>query len=117
MKNSIYIFILGAFALSLVSSDSVSYPSANNSAFQIGEKLRYRVTYGFVDAGEAVMEVKSTSKKVNGREMFHLKGRASDINDKKRNIFQSGDANVRGAVFRNPYTYDPSRYRYWRGNR
>jgi hypothetical protein len=74
MKNSIYIFILGAFALALVSSDSVSYPSATNSSFQIGEKLRYRVTYGFVDAGEAVMEVKSTNKKANGRELFHFKG-------------------------------------------
>lgn len=50
-------------------------------------------------------------------QMFHLKGKASDINDKKRNIFETGDANVRGAVFRNPYIYDPSRYRYWRGDR
>jgi hypothetical protein len=50
-------------------------------------------------------------------QMFHLKGKASDINDKKRNIFHTGDANVRGAVFRNPYIYDPSRYRYWRGDR
>ena len=49
----------------LLSSTSVDYPERGNSSFEVGEKLRYRVTYGFVDAGEAVMEVKSTSKKGN----------------------------------------------------
>jgi hypothetical protein len=48
-------------------------------------------------------------------EIFNFKGKAADINDKKRNIFRTGDANVRGAAFRNPYSYDPNRYRYWRG--
>jgi hypothetical protein len=48
-------------------------------------------------------------------QMFNIKGRAADINNKKRNIFRDGDANARGAIFRNPYIYDPSRYRYWRG--
>ena len=48
-------------------------------------------------------------------QVFNIKGRAADINDKKRNIFRDGDANVRGAIFRNPYVYDPNRYRYWRG--
>lgn len=48
-------------------------------------------------------------------QIFNIKGKAADINDKKRNIFKDGDANARGAIFRNPYIYDPSRYRYWRG--
>lgn len=48
-------------------------------------------------------------------QMFNIKGRAADINDKKRNIFKSGDANVRGAIFRNPYFYGPNSVRYWRG--
>jgi hypothetical protein len=48
-------------------------------------------------------------------QMFNIKGRAADINDKKRNIFKSGDANVRGAIFRNPYVYGPNSVRYWRG--
>lgn len=61
-------------AVLLLSADSVSYPSVTNNAFQVGEKLRYRVTYGFVDAGEAIMEVKSSTKKVNGREVLHMKG-------------------------------------------
>jgi len=45
-------------------------------------------------------------------DMFRVKGRASDINDKKRNIFFSGDRNVRGAAGRTPYDYDPRR---WQG--
>lgn len=49
-------------------------------------------------------------------QLFNIKGRSFDINYKKRNIFKTGDMNVRGAAFRNPYIYDPSRYRYWRGN-
>jgi len=51
---------------------SVSYPTAKNQTFQIGEKLRYRVTYGVMDAGEAVLEVKSTTKKPQGRELVHV---------------------------------------------
>jgi hypothetical protein len=62
------------FSLSLISSDHVSLPIVKNDSFKVGEKLRYRVTYGFMDAGEAIMEVNSTSKKSNGREMLHLKG-------------------------------------------
>lgn len=70
------IFILPALSLSLLlvltSADTVSYPEINNTAFQIGEKLRYRVTYGFVDAGEANLEVKSTSRKGAGRDLYHV---------------------------------------------
>lgn len=74
MKKSLLIIGIVLGGLSLISADEVSFPTVKNNAFQVGEKLRYRVTYGFVDAGEAVMEVKSTSKKANGRELIHLKG-------------------------------------------
>jgi hypothetical protein len=74
MKMKISIVILALISLSLLSSDFVILPNVSNDSFQVGEKLRYRVTYGFMDAGEAIMEVNSTSKKNNGREMLHLKG-------------------------------------------
>lgn len=48
-------------------------------------------------------------------QVFNAKGKSADINDKKRNLFITGDANVRGAAFRNPYSSDPARYRFWRG--
>ncbi|MBN9293276.1 MAG: DUF3108 domain-containing protein [Flavobacteriia bacterium] len=63
------VVILGIIGMATV---SVSYPTAKNQTFQIGEKLRYRVTYGVMDAGEAVLEVKSTAKKPQGRELVHV---------------------------------------------
>jgi hypothetical protein len=74
MKKYIYLagFLGATFALT--SSSSVTYPSVTNTAFKQGEKLRYRVTYGFVDAGEAVVEVKATSKKGGGRSLYHAVG-------------------------------------------
>ncbi|MGV3629699.1 MAG: DUF3108 domain-containing protein [Bacteroidota bacterium] len=74
MKTFFLFLGLTGLSAALLSADTVSYPTVNNNSFQVGEKLRYRVTYGFVDAGEAVMEVKSTTKKANGRELVHLKG-------------------------------------------
>lgn len=47
-------------------------------------------------------------------QIFSAKQRAADINDKKRNIFRSGDISVRSAVNRVPFSSDPSRFRYWR---
>ena len=60
--------------LILSGSKSTDLPNVENKAFQVGEKLRYRITDGFVDAGEAILELKSTSKKGNGREMIHAVG-------------------------------------------
>lgn len=74
MKKLIYVFGLFAVFVGMTSSSVVSYPYISNTAFQQGEKLRYRVTYGFVDAGEAIIEVKSTTHKRDGRELHHVKG-------------------------------------------
>ena len=65
---------LFAFMCSMTRSSIVTYPTINNKAFQAGEVLRYRITYGFVDAGEAVLEVKKTTKKNGDRELLHMKG-------------------------------------------
>lgn len=74
MKRLVYFFgFIGAF-VALTSGDSVSFPTVSNKAFQVGEKLRYRITYGFMDAGEAVLEVKSTSKKGGDRELLQVGG-------------------------------------------
>lgn len=61
-EKGIFLFALIASTLALKSSQVAVYPSVSNNAFQAGEKLRYRITYGFVDAGEAVLEVKTTTK-------------------------------------------------------
>lgn len=47
-------------------------------------------------------------------QLYGAKGRAADINDKNKNIFESGDPTIRRIVARNPYINDPSRFRFWR---
>ena len=74
MKKFIYTFALIGLFLGMTSSSFVSYPTVSNSVFQIGEKLRYRVSYGFMDAGEALLEVKATERKGNNRNLFHVVG-------------------------------------------
>jgi hypothetical protein len=75
MKKFVLYSIVFGLYLGLMSSDFQSLPNVSNSAFQEGEKLRYRITYGFVDAGEAVLEVKSTQKKgVGNRELLQVVG-------------------------------------------
>ena len=48
------------------------------------------------------------------QEQLHtIKGRASDMNDKKKNIFSSSSI-LRDAALRSRYFSDPNRFRYWR---
>jgi hypothetical protein len=69
-----YSVVIG-LCISLISSELQSLPSVSNNAFQVGEKLRYRITYGFVDAGEAVLEVKASTKRGSGnRELLQVVG-------------------------------------------
>jgi hypothetical protein len=74
MKKWIYVAGLVGVLLLMSSSALVTYPSVTNKSFQVGEKLRYRVTYGFIDAGEAILEIKSTTKKGNNRELIQAVG-------------------------------------------
>lgn len=75
MKKKI-IFTIGLIGLlvGMTSSTMVYLPTTSNKAFQVGEKLRYLISYGFIDAGEAILEVNSTSKKGNNRDLLHVKG-------------------------------------------
>lgn len=74
MKKFVFIVALIGGLVTMTSSSEVTYPYVKNSAFQAGEKLRYRVTYGFMDAGEAIIEVKSTSRKGANRNLYHVTG-------------------------------------------
>lgn len=50
-----------------------------NTAFKAGEKLTYRVHYGFVDAGEAVIEIKDSKYKIKGRDAYHVVGKGYSL--------------------------------------
>ena len=45
-----------------------------NEAFIRGEVLTYRAHYGWINAGEAVLEVKEESRKIGDRSTFHIVG-------------------------------------------
>ena len=48
--------------------------SQKNEAFKRGEKLTYRMHYGFINAGEVTMSVIDENKKLGGRNTFHVVG-------------------------------------------
>jgi hypothetical protein len=45
-----------------------------NKAFKRGEILKYRVHYGWIDAGEAIIQVTDENKQIDGRSTFHVIG-------------------------------------------
>ncbi len=49
-------------------------PGAKNEAFKEGEILTYRLHYGIIDAGVAVLEVKPEVMDVAGRKVYHIVG-------------------------------------------
>lgn len=50
-------------------------PNKNNVAFKEGEILTYRLHYGALNAGVAVLEVKPDLIDVSGRKVYHIVGR------------------------------------------
>lgn len=49
-------------------------PVQENNAFKAGEILSYRLHYGIIDAGVAVLEVKPEIMNVSGRNVYHIVG-------------------------------------------
>lgn len=80
MKTIISIAVVSAVLFGMTSSTQVKYPTIESKSFKSGEKLRYRITYGVMDAGEAVLTVNETSKKgANGRPLYHVKGEGKTL--------------------------------------
>jgi hypothetical protein len=53
---------------------NVVFPKVENKAFTAGERLEYRLHYGFIEAGVAELKVEKLAKKINGREIYHMVG-------------------------------------------
>jgi len=73
MKRIVFSISMVGLSIGLMSSDT-KYSTVKNTAFQQGEMLKYRISYGFIDAGEAILEVKQTAKKGANRPLYHVKG-------------------------------------------
>ncbi len=53
------------------SGEEKRFRLVEHNAFQVGEKLRYKVGYGPMNAGVGTIELKETDKKVQGRDLIH----------------------------------------------
>jgi len=47
----------------------------SNKAFKRGEVLKYRVHYGLINAGEAIISVENEVKQIGGRNTYHVVGK------------------------------------------
>lgn len=56
------------------STTNEQLPSNPNTAFKAGEILTYRMHYGMMNAGVAVLEVKPDLIEVSGRKVYHIVG-------------------------------------------
>src|SRR5688572_30410499 len=86
MKRSLIVMVLAGSTLAFtggkeallpqgqVGSEVETYRNLSQACFKAGEELRYRIHYGVVDAGEAVLKVQTSDKKVNGRNLLHVEG-------------------------------------------
>jgi hypothetical protein len=45
-----------------------------NEAFKRGEVLTYKMSYGFIEAGQAVLEIKDEAREIGGRRTYHMVG-------------------------------------------
>lgn len=55
------------------------YRKVEHKAFQIGEFLKYKLAYGFMNAGEATLELKKAPNQIQNRDIIHVEGRGYSI--------------------------------------
>ncbi len=66
-------------ALYITGQEYLIYRKVINNSFTVGEKLTYRLHYGIIDAGEAVLEVKESKIKAKGRDLYRIVGTGRSI--------------------------------------
>jgi len=67
------------FLFALIPSLVFSQQAIRSKAFKPGEFLSYRVHYGFVDAGEATIEVKENMMKFGEQNTYHIVGTGRSV--------------------------------------
>lgn len=73
MKRIYFLMLL--FSTSLLNMNAQpTYRKVTNEAFKRGEKLTYRIHYGFIDAVTASIEVTDENKQFAGRNTMHVVG-------------------------------------------
>lgn len=73
MKRLLLLFGLVSFAATVsVAQTATPYRKITNGAFKRGEELKFRLHYGAVNAGEAVVKVDESKKMIAGRQTMHI---------------------------------------------
>jgi hypothetical protein len=62
-----------------INPETFEYRTVEHNAFQVGELLKYKFAYGFMNAGEATLEIKKSPKKIQNREVLMVEGRGYSI--------------------------------------
>lgn len=62
----------------VASADSV-YRNISNNAWMPGEKLNYRVHYGFVNAGLIEMKIEESLVEISGRQVYHINAKGNSV--------------------------------------
>lgn len=60
-------------------ADVVKLPKVTHNAFKRGERLEFNVSYGWVDAGEAIIEITHEKKVIAGRDVMHVVGTGNSL--------------------------------------
>lgn len=58
-------------------TDSIQLPKVSHSAFKPGERLEFDVSYGWLDAGEAIIEIQKEESQIAGRDVWHVVGKGN----------------------------------------
>jgi hypothetical protein len=59
--------------------ETVALPVVNHRAFQRGERLEYDLSYGWVDAGEAIIEITEEKRRIADRPTMHVVGTGNSL--------------------------------------
>lgn len=68
-----FILILSNISFSGDSTTAKEFRTIKQNAFKPGEKLTFEISYGFVQAGEAVMEIDKNYQIMNGRKCYDIR--------------------------------------------
>ena len=60
-------------------STKTELPCIQQSSFQKSERLEYDVSYGWIDAGEAIIEISNEKKTIAGRDVMHVIGKGNSL--------------------------------------
>jgi hypothetical protein len=72
------LLILFCFSAGLLTANNPP-TEVKDLAFKRGEVLKYRVHYGLIDAGEAIVEVNEKKETFNNRSVFHVIGHGRSL--------------------------------------